>query len=211
MRYMVRIHFPSSNNVAKYEALINGLRITIELVHQLEDKFNGLELNHIPRWLNEVADALVKAVSDREPVPIGIFASDQYKPSVHYEESEQAGDGLPTLGLGANQPSAPSDPKVMELDEDPAIEPNPLANWRVPYLDYLLYEALPMDKMVPRWLARHAKSFAIIDGELYKRSHTGVLQRCIAIQQGKRLLSDIHSGVCGHHATPRTLVRNVFR
>ena len=31
MRYMVRIHFPSPNNVAKYEALINGLRIAIEL------------------------------------------------------------------------------------------------------------------------------------------------------------------------------------
>ena len=31
MRYMVRIHSPSSNNVAEYEALINGLRITIEL------------------------------------------------------------------------------------------------------------------------------------------------------------------------------------
>ena len=31
MRYMVRIHFPSSNNVAKYEALINDLCITIEL------------------------------------------------------------------------------------------------------------------------------------------------------------------------------------
>ena len=31
MRYMVRIHFPSSNNVAKYEALINGLCITVEL------------------------------------------------------------------------------------------------------------------------------------------------------------------------------------
>ena len=30
-RYMVRIHFPSSNNVAKYEALINSLRITIKL------------------------------------------------------------------------------------------------------------------------------------------------------------------------------------
>ena len=27
MRYMVRIHFTSSNNVAEYEALINGLRI----------------------------------------------------------------------------------------------------------------------------------------------------------------------------------------
>ena len=31
MRYMVRIHFPSSNNVAEYEALINGLHIAIEL------------------------------------------------------------------------------------------------------------------------------------------------------------------------------------
>ena len=31
MRYMVHIHFPSSNNVAEYEALINGLRIAIEL------------------------------------------------------------------------------------------------------------------------------------------------------------------------------------
>ena len=31
MRYMVCLHFPSSNNVAEYEALINGLCITIEL------------------------------------------------------------------------------------------------------------------------------------------------------------------------------------
>ena len=31
MRYMVRLHFPSSNNVAEYEALINSLRIAIEL------------------------------------------------------------------------------------------------------------------------------------------------------------------------------------
>ena len=32
MRYMVHLHFPSSNNVAEYEASINGLRIAIELV-----------------------------------------------------------------------------------------------------------------------------------------------------------------------------------
>ena len=31
MRYMVRIHFPSSNNVAECEALINGLRNAIKL------------------------------------------------------------------------------------------------------------------------------------------------------------------------------------
>jgi ribonuclease HI len=31
MRYMIRIHFPASNNVAEYEALVNGLHITTKL------------------------------------------------------------------------------------------------------------------------------------------------------------------------------------
>ena len=32
-------------------------------VRRLEDKFDGLELNHIPRRLNEAADALAKVAS----------------------------------------------------------------------------------------------------------------------------------------------------
>ena len=31
MRYMVRLHFATSNNAAEYEALVNGLQIAIEL------------------------------------------------------------------------------------------------------------------------------------------------------------------------------------
>jgi ribonuclease HI len=31
MRYIIRLYFPASNNVAKYEALIMGLRIAIKL------------------------------------------------------------------------------------------------------------------------------------------------------------------------------------
>ena len=31
MRYMVRLHIQSSNNMAEYEALLSGLRIAIEL------------------------------------------------------------------------------------------------------------------------------------------------------------------------------------
>ena len=97
-------------------------------VRRLEDKFDGLELNHIPRHLNEEADALAKAASGRESVPMGIFSSDQHKPSVRYEESEQGGYGMTNLGPGADQPSAPSGSKVMELEEDPAIEPDPLVD-----------------------------------------------------------------------------------
>src|SRR6185437_5193471 len=31
MRYVIYLHFPASNNMAEYEALLNGLRIAIEL------------------------------------------------------------------------------------------------------------------------------------------------------------------------------------
>jgi hypothetical protein len=36
-------------------------------VCKLKDNFDGLELNHIPRWLNEATNELVKMASGREP------------------------------------------------------------------------------------------------------------------------------------------------
>ena len=57
---------------------------------------------------------------------MGVFASDQHKPSVRYEGSEQADDGPSDPTPRADQPMAPSDPKVMELEEDPTTEPDPL-------------------------------------------------------------------------------------
>ena len=115
-------------------------------VRQLEDKFDGLELNHIPRRLNEAANALAKAASGRESVPMGLFASDQHKPLICYEGLEKDGDGPPILGSGADQPSAPSSPEVMELEEDPIIEPDPLVDLRIPYLNYLFCDMMLTDK-----------------------------------------------------------------
>ena len=69
---------------------------------------------------------------------------------------------------------------------------------------------LPSNRAQARCLARWAKSFVLIDNELHKRSPSGVLQRCIPIPEGKELIRDIHAGVCGHHAAPRTLVGNAF-
>ena len=63
----------------------------------------------------------------------------------------------------------------MELEDDPTIEPDPLIDWRMLYLDYLLCDMLPTDKMEAQWLARRAKSFILVVGELYKRSHIGIL------------------------------------
>ena len=55
----------------------------------------------------------------------------------------------------------------MELEEDPVIEPDPLVDWRMLYLDYLLRDMLLMDKTEAQQLARRAKSFVLVEGKLY--------------------------------------------
>ena len=80
MRYVIRLYFPASNNMAEYEALLSGLELGVKrlnvrgdsqlvvdqvmkesschdpkmeayckAVRHLEDKFDGLELNYVPR------------------------------------------------------------------------------------------------------------------------------------------------------------------
>jgi hypothetical protein len=99
-------------------------------------------------------------------------------------------------------------------DEVEAMETEPVSHaedWRAKYLAWIDRGELPSDRSEARHIARKAKSFIIIDGELYKRAASHVLQRCIPITYGRELIRDIHSGVCGHHAAPRTLVGNTFR
>ncbi|XP_066354494.1 uncharacterized protein [Miscanthus floridulus] len=121
----------------------------------------------------------MKAASSQESVPTGVFANDQHKPSVRYEGSDRAEDGPSKLAPRADPPSVPFNPEVMELEEDPDVEPDPPDDWRMPYLDYLLHDTLPTDRTEARRLTCCAKSFVLVEGELYRRSHIGILQLCI--------------------------------
>ena len=35
--------------------------------------------------------------------------------------------------------------------------------------------------------------------------------KCVPIDQGKELLLEVHAGIYGHHAAPRSLVEKAFR
>jgi hypothetical protein len=112
------------------------------------------------------------------------------------------------------QPEVPSAAKGEALrieGEWNGVVPN--QNWQTPYLQYLLRGEMPLDKAEARRLARRAKSFVLLgdEKELYHRSPSGILQRCIFVAQGQELLQEIHSGACGHHTAPQTLFENAFR
>jgi hypothetical protein len=54
-------------------------------VRALEDKFYGIELNHVPCRYNEEADELAKITSRRITVPPNVFAQDVAQSSINLE------------------------------------------------------------------------------------------------------------------------------
>jgi hypothetical protein len=50
----------------------------------------------------------------------------------------------------------------------------------------------------------------VVKGELYKKSISGVPQRCVTPQEGQAILHDIHAGICGHHASSRAIAAKAF-
>jgi hypothetical protein len=58
-------------------------------VRRLEDKFYGLELNHIARCYNETADELAKIASGRTKVPPDVFSRDLHQPSVKTDDTPE--------------------------------------------------------------------------------------------------------------------------
>ena len=78
-------------------------------------------------------------------------------------------------------------------------------------MNYIANGELPEDEVEARQIWRHAHMYTIINNELYKRSVSGIFQRCVDVDTGYRLLKDIHQGKCGHHALSRAIVAKAFR
>jgi hypothetical protein len=60
-------------------------------------------------------------------------------------------------------------------------------------------------------LQQTAKAYQIIRDQLYKTSVTVPLLHCLSRDEGKELLTQTHSGVCGGHIRARALAAKVFR
>src|SRR5207237_2209681 len=84
--------------------------------------------------------------------------------------------------------------------------------WTAPYLNYLLRDELPDDRAAAESIARRSRRYVVVGGEeLYHRSAFGILMRCISEEDGRKLLKEIHSGICGNHAASRTLVSKAYQ
>jgi hypothetical protein len=59
-------------------------------------------------------------------------------------------------------------------------------------MDFMVDGQLPADEAEAHRVMRRSKSYTIINKEIYKKSATGVLQRCVESAEGQEMLWEIH-------------------
>jgi hypothetical protein len=137
----------------KMEVYCNAMRA-------LENKFYGIELNHVPRRHNEEADELTKITSGRITAPPNVFTRDVTKSSVNLEpapSSQEEPSGDPSIPTGAEPMDEDPSNEAFVLSllegygadeaEDMDTEPVPRAeDWRDKYIAWMDRRELPPDR-----------------------------------------------------------------
>jgi hypothetical protein len=86
--------------------------------------------------------------------------------------------------------------EVMEIDQ-PVFTAREVPSWAQPIMDFLVDGKLLADEAEACRIMRRSKAYTIINKEIYKRSATGILQRCVESAKGQEMLREIHQGSVG--------------
>jgi ribonuclease HI len=141
MEYIVRLHFPTSNHTAEYEALISGLRITVELeIKHLEIRGDSeLVVGQVMRDKNCIdpkMSAYCQVVRDMEGKFHGLelhhVLRDYNKASDILAKAASSQSPVPHRVFASDQhqpfvqeegekPPEESEPEVMAIDQPPEV------------------------------------------------------------------------------------------
>jgi hypothetical protein len=94
--------------------------------------------------------------------------------------------------------------------QDPEAQAD-LDTWITEIQTYLKDNILPDDMTSADQIPRLDKRYTLVEGDLYWHGANGVLMWCITREEGCELLTEVHGGECGNHASSRTLVGKAFR
>jgi Ribonuclease HI len=201
LRYLVRLDFRATNNMAEYEGLLAGLRVAAGLgirhllvlgdsqlvvnqvckeyrcsapqmdayvrqVRRMERHFDGIELRHVPRRDNAVADELSRLASSRAQTPPGAFEERLAQPSARPDPlgETDAPDRLPR-------------PVVVQASGPKGSTPSSLRliAWIAEIQAYLTDKTLPEDREGSERVQRVSKRYVLVEGTLYRRAANGIL------------------------------------
>ncbi|KAK8926340.1 hypothetical protein KSP39_PZI018276 [Platanthera zijinensis] len=204
----VKIHFPVTNNQAEYEAMVAGLRLAKELaIRDIRGFTDSMVAASQIRGEFEVRDPILQQYLVKVKGLIGGFRSFhvEHVPRERNSEADNLAKYGPRAGGTAIELFRPS------IEEGELMEIDQRASWRDPFVTFLATGRLPSDGQDQRKFRYKAAYYLLQDGELYRKTISGPLARCLSELEIPRVLEEIHSGECGSHSGTRTLEQRILR
>jgi len=154
----------------------------LAVVRGLERRFKGFTLQYIPRAENCEADELAKASANNTALLEGTF----------YQTFEA--------------PATESLPKAFR-----SVLLTEGEDWRQAIADSLKGKTTTDYEALTKTMEARARNYTIIDRNLYKKGVVQPLLKCISQTEGRELLQELHSGICGSHIGPHALSAKALR
>jgi ribonuclease HI len=188
-KFAIPIQPTVTNNQAEYEALLRGLQylkeakaISVEIYGDSElviKQLNGQyeRRNDILRNYYEECKEILKSFQ---------LVILQHIPREHNEKEN--GLAQSASGYRENQEVFAND--ICSFGSDLAED-----YWRKEIVDYLENPS----RKVSRKLRYKAIKFVLLDGRLYYKSLDGVFLQCLGQEEAKKMMSEMHDGLCGAH------------
>jgi hypothetical protein len=185
-----------TNNQAEYEALLRGLQylkeakaISVEIYGDLELVIE--QLNGQYECRSDILRSYYKEC--KEILKSFQLVILQYIPREHNEEANRLAQSA--SGYRENQEVFAMEMCAFgsNLAED---------DWRKEIVDYLENPS----RKVSRKLRYKAIKFVLLDGRLFYKSLDGVLLQCLGPEEAKKMMSEVHDGLCGAHQSAYRMI-----
>ncbi|XP_071708074.1 uncharacterized protein [Rutidosis leptorrhynchoides] len=205
--YALRYEFSKTNNEAKYEALLAGLRIAKEI-----------KIEHLQAFVDSqlVANQVLGIFEARQPI-IQLYLSkvrelvESFRSFTieHVRRSQnKKADALSKLASITFAHLAKE--VLVEVSEKRSIEAQEVHDliieeentWMKPLREYLELRILPEDKKEARKIQIKAPSYKIMNGALYRKYFLTPWLRCFGPNQASMIIREMHEGICGLHSGP---------
>ncbi|XP_021975483.1 uncharacterized protein LOC110870606 [Helianthus annuus] len=202
----MRFDFECSNNEAEYETLLAGLRMAQSMGATRVDAYvDSLLVNNQVNETYEAKDETMEKYLAKTKELIASF--DNVTLNHVHRRKNQIADALSKLATSGMEKEV----KVETL-QSPSIESREVSTviaeercWYTPILKFLTKGELPSARGDAQKLRTKVLQYEVQNGILYRKSYLGSLLRCVSPSEATYLIQEIHAGICGIHAGPRTL------
>ena len=218
-----KLRFPSTNNIAEYEALIAGLKIAVEWNITELQIFGDSQLI-IKQVLNDYQTKDEKLLPYKELVDqlTQHFTKLQFTQVPRLQN--KAADAMATIGSLLEIPQEATQYEfLVEQLLTPAhanddsnrvcILVGPQSPWYHEIHAYLTDGIISphLTRTQRQNLIRKSSRYVIVANTLYRRGYHDTLSRCLDENEAAMALKEVHFGLCGAHTSGIVLARQILR